>query len=106
MNTHNATQNATQQVAATFAGLSAPCCYEGRIESCVCGVDSDERALRAYNQGIDLPPMTATQREFCLKEISAVEGYDRADYTDATDGQLANGVLCAWMDSARDKGMA
>lgn len=53
-----------------------------------------------------MPAMTKKQREYCLNEIGRVEGYDRNDYLRCTDKELANAVLCAWLDYARDKGLA
>ena len=52
-----------------------------------------------------LPPMTPEQREWCLKEIDSVEGYDRKDFKTADDQRLASGVIWAWTDYAKDKGM-
>ena len=64
-----------------------------------------EMALRHYTYEITLPPMTPEQREWCLEEIASVEGYRRAEFEDATDKELANGVMAAWADYCRDKGM-
>lgn len=50
--------------------------------------------------------MTPEQREWCLSEIDNVEGYERSNYATLPDDLLANGVLCAWMDYCRDKGLA
>ncbi len=52
-----------------------------------------------------MPDMTAEQREFCLTEIGNVEGYRRADYEESDDADLASGVLSAWTDFCRDKGL-
>lgn len=77
------------------------CQMEG---SCLC--TSEERVLRMYgSRSPKLPPMTPEQREECLSEIGRVEGYDRRDYEKRDDSQLANGVLCAWTDYCRDKGL-
>jgi hypothetical protein len=70
---------------------------------CVCG--ESEKALRGWIGGRITEPMTHEQREWCLREIESVEGYDRRDYKDATDAQLASSVLTAWMDYCRDKGL-
>ena len=79
-----------------------PCPYQDRC------IDA-ERALRHYtypdSMGLKLPPMTSVQREWCLDEISQVEGYTRQDYDAATDRDLACGVLSAWADYCRDKGL-
>lgn len=49
--------------------------------------------------------LTAAQREECLKEIESIEGYRREDYEGQTDDNIASGVLCAWTDYCRDKGL-
>lgn len=68
---------------------------------CVCGVT--EKVLRAVvRQDVGLTP---EHREWCLNEINSIEGYSRADYESEEDRYLANGVLCAWTDYARDKGL-
>lgn len=71
--------------------------------SCVCL--PAERALRSMQ---DRPGhyMNAPQREWCLSEISSVEGYDRKDYERSDDSEIARGVLSAWTDYCRDKGLA
>lgn len=71
---------------------------------CVCGVS--EKALRGWLNGRIQTPMTPEQREWCYKEIDAIEAHDRADYEKGTDSELAMGVLNAWMDYCRDKGLA
>lgn len=75
-----------------------PCPYQDRC------IDS-EMALRHYTYDIPLPPMTPEQREWCLDEIGHVEGYDRLEWFGCTDAQLAKGVLQAWADYCRDKGL-
>lgn len=99
VHSHLAEQNAV------FAGIATPCCAGLQGAECLCGEGSAERALRAYSEGRALPPMSAAQREFCLSEISHVEGYSRADYENAGDPVLAAGVLHAWTDYARDQGL-
>jgi hypothetical protein len=81
----------------------AHCICPGYADCCVC--PDAERALRAYAYGLAPLPMTEAQREACLTEIGAVEGYDRADYARSTDYQLAHGVLSAWADFCREKGL-
>jgi len=49
--------------------------------------------------------LTAEQKEWALREIAVTEGYQREDYADATDAELANGVLGSWVDYCRDKGL-
>lgn len=63
-----------------------------------------ERALRGWIRR-DLPPMTPEQREACLSEIDRVEGHSRDHYQGADDATLASGVLSAWTDFCRDKGL-
>jgi hypothetical protein len=74
------------------------------LAECVCGMT--ERALRWWmSPHHTWMPMTPEQREWCLAEIDSVEGYRRADYEDVPDSQLARGVLDAWRDYCRDKGL-
>ena len=44
-------------------------------------------------------------REWCLREIAKVEGYGREAYETVPDAKLAAGVLHAWTDYCRDKGL-
>lgn len=76
--------------------------YRGRRE-CVC--PEEERALRAFAYGDANMAMTDRQREWCLKEIGAVEGYRQADHENDSDSNLARIVLEAWQDYCRDKGV-
>lgn len=78
-------------------------CYGPEAEGCLC-MDA-ERALRAYMGKHPMPPMTSEQRAYCLEEIGSVEGYERTDYEACTDEDLARGVLSAWVDYCRDKGL-
>ena len=78
------------------------CCY-GRDDRCVCS--EMERALRGWQRGDVMPDMTDEQRELCLSEIGRVEGYTRADYEGLSDRDVASGVLSAWTDYCRDKGL-
>lgn len=79
-------------------------CYgPAECEGCVCG--ETERALRAYITKQPMPAMTPAQRAWCLSEIDLVEGYDRKDYEQETDAGVARGVLNAWTDFCRDKGL-
>ena len=79
-----------------------PCYGDDKACHCVCGLS--EKALRAW-RGNQLPAMTPEQREWCYQEIDAVECHDREDYLAASDADLAYGVLCAWQDYCRDKGL-
>lgn len=88
-----------------FSNVNVPCCM-GDCSVCVCGTASNERALRGYLSDDNLPAMTKEQRKFCLDEIGRVEGYNADDYRGCNDKELANAVLCAWLDYARDKGLA
>lgn len=79
-------------------------CYSGpRARFCVCS--AAEKTLRHYVDGAMTVPMTAEQREECLAEIEQVEGYRRDEWENRPDGELAAGVLQAWTDYWRDKGM-
>lgn len=85
-----------------FPNVWVPCCMG--VDDCVCG--KDERVLRAYvADHVTLQPMTPKQREWCLSEIASVEGYVRGDYESVPDRELARGVLSAWTDYCRDKGL-
>lgn len=87
-----------------FGDLWVPCCQPDAEEGCVCG--SDERILRAYADRLpSLPPMTKEQRNWCLDEIGGVEGYNRFEYEEYPDHDLAYVVLRAWVDYCRDNGM-
>lgn len=80
-----------------------PCNYEPH---CLCV--PAERVLRLYafaNKQTTMSPMTSEMREECLIEIDRVEGYSRKDYESSSDAHLANGVLHAWVDYCRDKGL-
>lgn len=68
------------------------------VAICCCG--EDERPLRAVAQGLEL--LDDEQREWCLREIRQVEGWD--DYQHEDDPSTASAVLDAWLDYARDKG--
>lgn len=85
-----------------FAPLDCVCELEDPGD-CFC--TKAEKALRyiAGNPlGVKLSPAA---REQCLTEIDSVEGYDRKDYENVSDADLANTVLDAWRDYARDKGL-
>lgn len=76
-----------------------PCPYQ---DHCV----GAEMALRHYDYATATPPpMTPEQREWCLDEISGVEGYNRLEWFGSDDKTLAKGVLSAWADYCRDKGL-
>lgn len=79
-----------------------PCYSDGHCE-CACG--PSERVLRAIVYTGGAPALTPEQREWCLSEIGSVEGYARKDYEAAHDVIVARGVLDAWTDYARDKGV-
>lgn len=70
---------------------------------CVCSWG--ERGLRLFMWRMNTAPMTPGQRDWCLDEIAAVEGFDRSDYADRPDHELAGGVFEAWVDFCRDKGL-
>lgn len=78
-------------------------CCTGHEVLCECG--ADERPLRAYARGDALPSMTVDQRDWCLQQIGQMEGYSVADYAHADDRVLASGVINAWTDYCRDKGL-
>lgn len=76
-------------------------CFSAADAICVC--PATERALRHVARAG--APMTAEQREWCLMEIDGVEGYRRDDYVNESDPDVAHGVLNAWTDYCRDKGL-
>lgn len=78
-------------------------CYEDGRMPCLC--PDSEKALRICAAGRLQGPLAPAEREECLGQIAAVEGYRREDYETAPDEQLAGGVLSAWTDYARDKGL-
>ena len=82
-------------------GIGDCYCY-GDSEGCVC--PPLEKAIRVIAGGHG-EPLTAADRETCLREIEKVEGYRRADYEPLPDQELAKGVLDAWTDFCRDKGL-
>ena len=81
------------------------CCSPDLAMDDCCACAPMERALRGWIGGRAAAPMTADQREACLVEIEAVEGHERKDYDGADDAMLARGVLGAWTDYCRDKGL-
>jgi len=84
-----------------FSGCA--CWDEQSDQACVC--DAEEKALRLWAYQKAPSPMTPEQREWCAAEIDSVECHDREDYEGGTDAELAMGVLRAWQDFARDKGL-
>ena len=82
----------------------AGCCWPDYPGGCAC--PPMERALRAWSRNDPfVAPMTAAQREHCLSEIASVEGYDAAEFEGSPDDDVARGVLNAWRDYCRDKGL-
>lgn len=79
------------------------CCWPDAPYGCQCG--PSERALRGWISGAVTAPMTDAQRNYCLSEIASVEGYTRAEFEASSDADLARGVLQAWTDYCRDKGL-
>lgn len=79
-------------------------CYASP-ECCFCG--KTEKALRAWSDPSNwsIPPMSPLQRDWCLREIDKVEGYSKSDYLGESDAHLARGVLAAWQEYCRDKGL-
>jgi hypothetical protein len=80
--------------------LDVPCCM-GENATCICG--NNERVLRAYAKGEDLPPMSEAQRIWCANEADyAGEGaYPRQEGIKLNDKDLAAWVLSAWNDYVR-----
>lgn len=65
----------------------------------------DERVLRVWSTKGSMSLMTPAQRAWCISEIASVEGYEAEDWLRLSDAELARGVLDAWRDYARDKGL-
>lgn len=82
--------------------LALESCLCGYGECCVC--PDTERALRRVIADGSIK-LDAEQREWCLREIDKVEGHGRNDYVGADDSTVAAGVLNAWVDYCRDKGL-
>ena len=73
-------------------------------DNCVC--PPLERFMRAYAERLPMTAMSPEQREECIQEvIYCSEGSNRTDYEALSDQDLARGVLYAWADYARDKGL-
>lgn len=77
---------------------------------CICGGSEDEcaccdteKALRWV--GWCRAPLAPEQREWCLRRIHGVEGYDRKHYERESDAEVAKGVLHSMADYCRDKGI-
>lgn len=70
-----------------------------------CQCPPGEKALRFILGHRPGTYFTQEQREWCLDEIGSVEGYRREDYADLSDPEIARGVLDAWLDYCRDKGL-
>lgn len=80
-----------------------PCKCFDEADDCGCVCGESERVLRhVMRMQIKLTP---EQRAWALCEIKQVEGYDLADYVGREDHEIAHGVLNAWTDYARDKGL-
>lgn len=48
--------------------------------------------------------MTPAEREWCMQEITRVEGFSPSD-AEGTDAEVASTVLNAWTTYCRDKGL-
>lgn len=84
----------------------AGCCeFHGPEADFGCECAPVERALRAWRDGRLARPMTPEQREWCLREIAAVEGHERRNHEGGNDARLSSALLNAWMDHCQDKGL-
>lgn len=77
------------------------CFSDGTSDGCIC--PAAERALRAISRG-DYE-LTDSAREWALSQVASVEGYERSAYEGLADRHVAQGVLDAWTDYCRDKGL-
>jgi hypothetical protein len=85
-----------------FTNPEAPCCLGDGTDECqYC--PKEERALRAISAG-QYRPMSEAERDYCKRQIAAVEGYSGAD-AEGADADVARTVISAWRDYCRDKGM-
>ncbi len=83
---------------------SCPCFGPDYAGACLC--DDRERIIRVWaSKTSAIPLMTDAQRAWCLDEIAGIEGYSRSDYETQPDSAIARGVLNAWRDYCRDKGI-
>lgn len=87
----------------TWPVVPCQCGGEFVIHGCECG--PEEKVLRYFMTPQCGHKMTPEQREWCYSEIDAVEAHDLKDYETGTDAELARGVLNAWQDYCRDKGL-
>ena len=70
-------------------------CVCGWGQDCLCL--SDERVLRGYAYTkMELPVMTAEQREWCVREVQDCEEGTTEDFTKYDDRELARAVLLGW----------
>jgi hypothetical protein len=73
----------------------------------LCCCPNGEQVLRAYAyvEDTSLPLMNMDQHAWCVAQIESVEGHSADGHEPLTDRDLASGVLEAWADFARDKGL-
>lgn len=81
------------------------CCDPARAAVMGCACLPMERALRGWSRGAEMAAMKPEQREFCLSEVTQIEGYTRADGEGLNDADLSRLVLAAWTDYCRDQGL-
>jgi hypothetical protein len=77
---------------ALFTDPEAPCCLGPDQDDCA-GCPKEERALRAISAGT-YRLMTEAERDYCKRQIAAVEGYTEAD-AEGSDANVARTVLNA-----------
>lgn len=85
-------------------GCSTKCGWNGL---CAGECSPNEIALRSYEAGEAMPPMTQEQREWCIDEAarSAEGSYRREHLKDMNDQEIAHAVLGAWADYCRSQGV-
>lgn len=86
-----------------FQNMPLPKCATCEFsDNCV----GEEAALRHFIYQLpETPAMSQEQRDWCLAEISCVEGWDSRYHVEEDDASLAKNVLYAWADYTRDKGL-
>jgi hypothetical protein len=88
-----------------FNSLLVPCVCEGLPDShCTCAQAGGAEKVLRFVIEVD-GRLSDEQREWCFSEIDRVEGYSRKEFEGQSDAVIAHGVLNAWTDYCRDKGL-
>lgn len=88
-----------------FDPAAVPCTCEGEPNpNCICAAAGGAEKVLRFVMAVD-GVLSPAQREWCLCEISQVEGHTRADHESDSCADLARATLEAWTDYCRDKGL-